>query len=313
MTTTKLRITKQVYADDDFNFNAKKITNLAAPVDGGDAVNKAYADGIIAAADAMVFKGVVDCSTNPNYPAADCGWTYKVSVAGKIGGVSGVSVIPGDELLCTEDGTASGDQATVGAKWDVVHVEGTGVVPNAPITGATKTRITYDSKGLVTTGEDATTADIADSLNRRYMTEAEKTVLDNTSGTNTGDETVDSIGALINSGTSKSTPADADAFAVMNSADSNKLASFTWANLKAAIKSFLMGTYMVREVPAGNRDGFNVTFSLANAPIAGTEMVFLNGLLQNSGSGNDYTISGQNITMASAPVATDVILVTYWR
>jgi hypothetical protein len=187
MTTTKLRITKQVYADDDFNFNAKKITNLAAPVDGGDAVNKAYADGIIAAADAMVFKGVVDCSTNPNYPAADCGWTYKVSVAGKIGGVSGVSVIPGDELLCTEDGTASGDQATVGAKWDVVHVEGTGVVPNAPITGATKTKISYDSKGLVTTGEDATTADIADSLNRRYMTEAEKTVLDNTSGTNTGD------------------------------------------------------------------------------------------------------------------------------
>ena len=93
MTTTKLRMTKQVYADDDFNFNAKKITNLAAPVDGGDAVNKAYADGIIAAADAMVFKGVVDCSTNPDYPAADCGWTYKVSVAGKIGGVSGVSEV----------------------------------------------------------------------------------------------------------------------------------------------------------------------------------------------------------------------------
>jgi hypothetical protein len=58
---------------------------------------------------------------------------------------------------------------------------------------------------------------------------------------------------------------------------------------------------------------FNVIFSLANAPIDGTEMLFMNGLLQNSGSGNDYTISGQNITMASAPVATDVILVTYWR
>jgi hypothetical protein len=85
----------------------------------------------------------IGCSTNPNYPAAGCDWTYKVSVAGKIGGVSGVSVIPGDELLCTEDGTALGDQATVGAKWDVVHFEGTGVVPNAPITGATKTKISY--------------------------------------------------------------------------------------------------------------------------------------------------------------------------
>jgi hypothetical protein len=35
-------------------------------------------------------------------------------------------------------------------------------VANAPITGATKTKITYDSKGLVTAGGDATTSDIAE-------------------------------------------------------------------------------------------------------------------------------------------------------
>jgi hypothetical protein len=46
---------------------------------------KTYVDGLIAAADAMVFKGGIDCSANPNYPAADAGWTYKVTVAGKIG------------------------------------------------------------------------------------------------------------------------------------------------------------------------------------------------------------------------------------
>ena len=35
-----------------------------------------------------------------------------------------------------------------------------GVVPNTAITGATKTKITYDSKGLVTSGADATPSDI---------------------------------------------------------------------------------------------------------------------------------------------------------
>jgi hypothetical protein len=60
---------------------------------------------------------------------------------------------------------------------------------NAAITGATKTKITYDSKGLVTSGDDATTADIADSSNKRYVTDAQLTVIQNTSGTNTGDQT----------------------------------------------------------------------------------------------------------------------------
>jgi len=59
---------------------------------------------------------------------------------------------------------------------------------NAAITGATKTKITYDAKGLVTAGADATTADIADSSNKRYVTDAQLTVIGNTSGTNTGDQ-----------------------------------------------------------------------------------------------------------------------------
>lgn len=59
---------------------------------------------------------------------------------------------------------------------------------NASITGATKTKVTYDSKGLVTAGADATTADINDSSNRRYVTDAQLVVIGNTSGTNTGDQ-----------------------------------------------------------------------------------------------------------------------------
>jgi hypothetical protein len=64
---------------------------------------------------------------------------------------------------------------------------------NAAITGATKTKITYDSKGLVTAGADATTADIADSTDKRYVTDAQLTVIGNTSGTNTGDNAVNSL------------------------------------------------------------------------------------------------------------------------
>lgn len=43
------------------------------------------------------------------------------------------------------------------------------------ITGATKTKVTYDAKGLVTSGTDATTADIADSTDRRYLSDTQKT------------------------------------------------------------------------------------------------------------------------------------------
>ena len=82
---------------------------------------KAYADALIAANDAMVFKGVIDASTNPNYPAADRGDTYRISVAGKIGGASGPNVEIGDLIIATADGVASGTQATVGTSWTIVQ------------------------------------------------------------------------------------------------------------------------------------------------------------------------------------------------
>lgn len=72
---------------------------------------------------------------------------------------------------------------------------------NAPITGATKTKITYDSKGLVTAGADATTADIADSSNKRYVTDADLVDIGNLSGVNTGDQTITLTGDVTGTGT----------------------------------------------------------------------------------------------------------------
>jgi hypothetical protein len=68
-----------------------------------------------------------------------------------------------------------------------------GVVPNTGITGGTKTKITYDTKGLVTAGADATTSDIAASTDKNYVTNAQLTVIANTSGTNTGDQNLASV------------------------------------------------------------------------------------------------------------------------
>ena len=109
--------------DTDGTLAANSDTKIAS-----QKATKTYVDALIAAADAMVFKGVIDCSANPNYPAADRGWTYRVSVAGKIGGASGTNVEAGDILLCLTDSTASGDQATVGANWSVIQANLDGAV-----------------------------------------------------------------------------------------------------------------------------------------------------------------------------------------
>ena len=127
MSQTKIRATKQLLIDADFDFNAKKLTNLATPTNDADGATKAYVDGILASTDAMIYKGAIDCSTNPNYPAGDAGHTYKISVAGKIGGASGISVEVYDVIICTTDGTTAGDQATKGSFWNVIdHSAGGG-------------------------------------------------------------------------------------------------------------------------------------------------------------------------------------------
>ncbi|CAH1657911.1 hypothetical protein CHELA1G11_12984 [Hyphomicrobiales bacterium] len=98
---------------------------------------KTYVDALLAANDAMVFKGAIDCSTNPNYPAASAGHVYRVSVAGKIGGASGPNVEVGDTLYCVTDGTSSGNQAAVGANWVIVqsNLDGAVIGPSSAVDG----------------------------------------------------------------------------------------------------------------------------------------------------------------------------------
>lgn len=111
------------YLDTDGTLAANSDTKVAT-----QKATKTYVDGIVAANDAMVFKGSIDCSTDPDYPAADRGDTYRVSVAGHIGGASGVVVQVGDLAICLTDSTASGNQAAVGTSWTVAQTNIDGAV-----------------------------------------------------------------------------------------------------------------------------------------------------------------------------------------
>ena len=69
--------------------------------------------------------------------------------------------------------------------------------------------------------------------------------------------------------------------------------------------------FVDKEIPSGSINGSNTAFTLANTPISGSEHVYLNGMLQESGAGNDYTISGASITMLSAPLTGEKLRVSY--
>lgn len=86
--------------------------------------------------------------------------------------------------------------------------------------------------------------------------------------------------------------------------------AITWQQIPTS--AGLSNTNFVdKEVPSGAINGANVTYVLANTPIAGSEHIYLNGILQESGAGNDYTISGATITYLTAPLTGDKLRASY--
>jgi hypothetical protein len=106
--------------------------------------------------------------------------------------VNGTSVLGSGNISISSAVAWGGVTGTLSNQTDLQTALDGKVDENSAITGATKTKITYDAKGLVTAGADATTADIADSTNKRYVTDAQLVVIGNTSGTNTGDNATNS-------------------------------------------------------------------------------------------------------------------------
>jgi len=112
-------------------FSTNTVAGLQPPTAGGQATNKTYVDDAIATAltsantytdtsttSGMQIKGSIDCTPNPDYPAAVVGDAYFVSFEGLIGGASGEQVRVNDLIICLND-NAGGAHALVGADWVV--------------------------------------------------------------------------------------------------------------------------------------------------------------------------------------------------
>jgi hypothetical protein len=106
--------------------------------------------------------------------------------------VNGTSVLGSGNIAISSAVAWGGVTGTLSNQTDLQTALDGKVDENTAITGATKTKVTYDQKGLVTAGADATTADIASSTDKRYVTDAQLVVVGNTSGTNTGDNATNS-------------------------------------------------------------------------------------------------------------------------
>ena len=163
---------------------------------------------------------------------------------------------------------------------------------NTAITGATKTKITYDAKGLVTAGADATTADIADSSNKRYVTDANLTVIQNTSGTNTGDNATNSQYSGLDAAktnklitTNRQTASytlvlsDADKLVEMNVASANNLT--VPASTFSAGTQILLAQYGAGQTTVVAGSGMTIRSNGAklklNAQYSGATLVFISG------------------------------------
>ena len=160
-------------------------------------------------------------NANTKLAGIEAGAQVNVAETDPIFAADSASIIHWSDTLTTpgiatkadvENATITETDPIVGAITGIAKSNGAGTIsqavgdtdyllPNTPITGAIKTKITYDAQGLVTSGADATTADIAASTDKNYVTDAEAVVIGNTSGTNTGDQTITLISDVTGSGT----------------------------------------------------------------------------------------------------------------
>ena len=149
------------------------VAALAAADAGADPAGAAATAAAAAAAASLPLHGTADAVSGATFTKSLVVDTGNVTIHGNAAG-SALTV----GTTASVSGTNTGDQDL------------SGKADKASITGATKTKITYSVQGIVTAGADATTADIADSADRRYCTDAQKTVIAATSGTNTGDQVI---------------------------------------------------------------------------------------------------------------------------
>lgn len=306
-----------------------RITSLADPSASNDAATKAYVDGLIQG---------FDWKQSVRAASTTAGTLSTSFAAGQ--SVDGVVLVTGDRLLIKDQATGSENgiytvnatgaptratdadaSADVTAGLTVFISEGTtqgnsawSVTNDAAITLGTTaivfTQVAGGSlyvagAGLALSGStfnvvaaDTSLTVNADSLQVRLSDAS----LEVSSGLRVKTGTAGQVYIANGSGVLTPTTLSGDITAVSSS-----------GAVTVASTLFRTANFVVRETPSGLVNGSNVTYTLAATPVSGTEQVYFNGIQQEPGAGNDYTISAAVITFLAAPVTGDKIRVSYLK
>lgn len=223
----------------DQSMGNNKLTNLATPSNGGDAVNKTYVDNQISTVTGLFTnKGTVRVATTAN-----------ITLSGAQT-IDGVSVIAGDRVLVKNQSTPAenGLYLCASGSW----TRATDMDSWAEVPGA-----------WVVVQEGTTNADTA------WLSSA------NQGGT---------LGTT----------------------------AITWVN-PIASAGLSSSNFVFNATPSGAVNGSNTAFVLPDTPTSGTVALYIEGWRLYPGAGNDYTISGANITMAFAPLTGERLTADYMK
>lgn len=314
---------------DDQSMGSHKLTNLGEPTNSGDAATKAYVDGLIQGFD---WKQSVRAASTA---------TGTLSSAFQNGSVvDGVTLNTGDRILLKNQTTGSengiyvvnasgsptraddaNSSSEVTAGLTVFVSEGTtngnsswSLTTDDTITlGTTDLTFTQVAGGALYTAGDGLT--MSGSAFNVVAADTSLTVNADSVGVNISDASLEvSNGIRVKHGTSGQVYiANSNGVLTPTTLGGDVSSVSATGSVTLSTSVLKQSNLVVRETPSGSMNGSNVTFTLANTPVSGTEQVFLNGILQEPGAGNDYTISGGTITYASAPTSSDRIRVTYLK
>lgn len=309
-----------------FNLGGFKITNMGDPVASGDAATKNYVDslssnGLEIKAPAMY---ITTANVNLTGLATQAGgdWPSTLSSGSRIAVVAQTTASQNGIYVCAAgawaraaDFNSSGNivtnsfffiqQGTAFADtgW-VMTTDGAIVVDTTPLAF-----VQFSSAGVILPGtclsKTGNTLNVVigngltNSSNNLTVQAADSTLSVVSGGVKLAALT--SAYILVGNGSNVAT-----GVALSGDATITNAGVLTVAATVAKYSSFIWG-----ETPTGAINGSNTSFTLANTPLTGTVKVYLNGMRQNAGAGNDYTISAGTITYLTAPATGDILLVDY--
>jgi len=281
--------------------------DVTAAVNATEAVNKGQMETYVstfvggAVTSALSYKGQYDASTNvvpTPTTVGDAGDYYRISVAGTIA-INGTptAVAANDSIIYN------------GTDWDKIdnteeYVAGDGL----NLGGVTGFEFSAKTDGTTVTIDGTTKAIKVVDKGIKLAQVDTTTLVDGTQGLTTD------AGGLLTTKVASGLQIDGSGnVAVLIDPTSSTALTSSSAGIKLVLPVDVVtnSKIVTREPANGTIDGTNLVFTLAYPIVLGSECVYLNGILMDEGTGNDYTISGQVITFEYPPEVDDKLRVNY--